>query len=89
MVEMTRMNLRVPDDVPGILAELAGGKNKMGDYLTTVIRQLRSGQNTVGKPGEIEMLAGSVMHLSAKQKEIDARLSQVEQQLSALIAERW
>lgn len=78
MAEMTRMNLRVPDDIPALLAELAGGPKKMGDYLATLIYQIHAGQATVGKPGELEMIAGSVMHLSAKVKELDGRLTQVE-----------
>ena len=78
MAEMTRMNLRVPDDIPALLAELAGSKNKMGDYMAAVIRQIHSGQAPAGKPGELEMMAGSLMHLSAKVKEMDARLTQVE-----------
>lgn len=82
------MNLRVPEDVPGLLAELAGGSKKMGDYLTTIIRQLHSGQTSVGKPGEMEMMAGAVMHLSAKAKELEGRMIQVEQHLAAIIAER-
>lgn len=86
MVEMTRMNLRVPSDIPGMLAELAGSKNKMGDYLDTVIRQLHAGQTKVGEPGELEMLAGSIMHLSAKTKELDGKLQLLDSRLQKLEA---
>ena len=81
MVETTRMSLSVSADIPGILTELAGSKNRMGEYLENLLRQVHAGQQVVtGKPGEIEMLSGSLMHLSAKVKELDARLQLLEQQ---------
>lgn len=81
MVDTTRMNLSVSADIPGILAELAGSKNRMGEYLENLLRQVYAGQQVVtSKPGELEMLTGSLMHLSAKMKELEARLVLLEQQ---------
>jgi len=40
--------------------------------------QIHAGQATVGKPGEIDVLTNAVAHLSAKVKELDARLTQIE-----------
>ena len=79
MAETVRMNLNVDPDVPGMLADLAGGQRRMGAYLSELIRSAHAGTNRAGKPGEFEMLAGTVMHLSAKVKELDGRLLQLEQ----------
>ncbi|MEZ4870410.1 MAG: hypothetical protein R3C14_54275 [Caldilineaceae bacterium] len=50
----------------------------MGAYLSGLIRQVSEGQATVGKPGEIDVLANAVAHLSAKVKELDGRVAQLE-----------
>lgn len=78
MEEMTRLSVHVPADVPGKLVELAGGVKKMGSYLTTFIRNAHAGQVEVGAPGDIELLTAGFKHLSAKVKELEARLQQVE-----------
>ena len=78
MADVIRMNLNVDTDVPEKLAQLAGGNKRMGAYLSNLIRQVADGQTTVGKPGEIEVLSNAVAHLSAKVKELDGRLQQVE-----------
>lgn len=78
MTENTRMNLNVDGDVPGMLAELAGGQRRMGQYLSDLIRQIHAGQVDVGKPGELEALTNAIRHLSLKVKELDARVGQIE-----------
>lgn len=77
--ESTRMNLVVDADVPGMLAELAGGQRKMGTYLSNLIRSAHAGQVQVGGPGELEMISSAVKHLSAKVKELDGRVTQLEE----------
>ena len=78
MADVVRMNLNVDADVPERLAQLAGGNKRMGAYLSSLIRQVSEGQATPGKPGEIDVLTNAVAHLSAKVKELDGRLTQVE-----------
>jgi len=78
MEESTRLSVHVPADVPAKLAELAGGVKKMGSYLTTLIRQAHAGQVDVGAPGDLDLLTAGFKHLSAKVKELEARLQQVE-----------
>jgi hypothetical protein len=78
MADVVRMNLNVDSDVPEKLATLAGGNKRMGAYLSNLIRQAAEGQSNVGKPGDIEVLSNAVAHLSAKMKEIDGRLLQLE-----------
>lgn len=38
--KQVRLNLRVDADVPGILRRMAGGRNRMGDYFSDVLRAL-------------------------------------------------
>lgn len=78
MTETIRMNLNVDHDIPAMLAELANGQRRMGSYLSDLIRGIHQGQAEAGKPGEVEMLTNAVKHLSAKVKELDARLQLVE-----------
>ena len=78
MPKTVRMNLNVDEDIPALLAGLAGGQRKMGSYLALLIRQVAASDDLIGKPGELDMLRSAVNHLAAKVKELDARLSQVE-----------
>jgi len=80
MAKTVRMNLNVEDDIPNILAVLAGGQRKMGDYLGRLIRQVAASQESMGEPGEMDTLRSAVNHLAAKVKELDARLTQLDQQ---------
>jgi hypothetical protein len=73
------MNLNVDEDIPAKLAELAGSHKKMGQYLSTLIRQMHAGQVAVGGPGDLEMVSAAVKHLSAKVKELEDRVTQLEE----------
>ncbi len=78
MAKTVRMNLNVEEDIPELLAGLAGGQRKMGDYLGRLIRQVAASQESIGEPGEMDTLRSAVNHLAAKVKELDARLTQQE-----------
>ena len=78
MADVVRMNLNVDPEIPTMLAELAGGNKRMGAYLSNLIRSAHAGQESAGRPGDTEVLANAVAHLSAKVKEIDGRLLQLE-----------
>ena len=88
MADTIRMNLKVGADVPGMLAELAGGDRKRGEYLTTVIRQLYSGHLQQTRGDDLESLRLSQAGLAGKAIDLDVRLSAVERQLAAIIAEK-
>ena len=69
-----------------MLAEIAGSQRRMGEYLSNLIRSIHGGQKAVGEPGDLEMVVNATRHLSAKMKELDARQTQLEQQLAAVLA---
>src|SRR5262245_51429556 len=78
-----RLNIHVDDEVPDMLAALAGSQKKMGQYLSSLIRQIHAGQERGpsgrGGPGELEMVSAAVKHLSAKVKELEGRMIQLEE----------
>ncbi len=86
MTNTVRMNLNVDEDVPAMLAEIAGSQRRMGEYLSNLIRSIHAGQKVAGEPGDLEMVVNATRHLSAKMKELDARQTQIEQQIAAMIA---
>ena len=78
MADTVRMNLNVEEDVPGKLALLAGGNKKMGAYLSNLIRQIHASQVAAGHGGDFDLVAAATKHLSAKVKELEARIEQLE-----------
>ncbi len=86
MTNTVRMNLNVDEDVPAMLAEIAGSQRRMGEYLSNLIRSIHAGQKAAGEPGDLAMVENATRHLSAKMKELDARQTQIEQQIAALQA---
>ena len=85
---MIRMNLTVDDDIPALLTELAGGERKRGDFLTGVVRQLYSGHLQQTRGDDLESIPLSQAGLAGAVKGLDVRLSSVERQLAAVIADR-
>ena len=52
-----RLTLSVGEEIPSMLAELAGGEKKMGRYITDLLKSIYAGQKQVGQPGELEICA--------------------------------
>jgi len=78
---VTRMNLIVGDDIPDKLRQLAGGKRRMGEHITELVRAAYAG---VVPQEEVGLLTASVKLVSARIDEIDARLVQMERRLEQL-----
>ena len=90
MAEKTRMNLTVDADVPELLERLAGGRNKMGDYISQMVRNLIDG---VTVADEIERQDREGMRLmiqgiGGRVAAVEGEMIRVQAQLAALIAER-
>ena len=90
MAEKPRMNLTVDHDVPEVLERLAGGRNKMGDYISQMVRNLAAGQTT---SDEIEKLDREGMRimiqgLMGRIVAVEGELMRVQSQLAAIIASR-
>lgn len=90
MAEKPRINLTVDHDIPEILERLAGGRNKMGDYVSQMARNLAAGQTTAD---EIEKLDREGMRLmlqglAGRVASVEGELMRIQAQLAAIIAER-
>lgn len=44
MIDTTRMNLVVGEDIPIIMGDLAGGERKRGEWLTALVRDFADGK---------------------------------------------
>ena len=84
---MVRMNLTVEDGVPAMLAEMAGGERKRGEYLSRVVRQLYAGHLEITKGDDLESLKLTQAGLAVKVRGLEVRLSVVEGLLNAMIAD--
>lgn len=88
MAEKPRMNLTVDPDVPDLLERLAGGRNKMGDYLSQMIRSMAAGSSTAD---EIEKLDREGMRLmiqglTGRLVALEGEVMRLQSQLAAVIA---
>lgn len=85
---LMRMSLNVPLDVPEKLRELAGGKPKMGLWLTDLIRQMYDNRITVDvKRMDVEGLRLLVMGLAGQVQSLQGEMARTQAQLAALIAQ--
>lgn len=85
-----RINLTVDDDIPEVLERLAGGRNRMGDYVTQIVRNIAAGSTTAD---EIEKLDREGMRLmmqglSGRMVALEGELMRVQSQLASIIAEK-
>lgn len=84
---MARINLTVEDGIPELLEELAGGRNKMGQYISDLVRATHEGQRSAPEASDVEALRYQMATVIGKQREHDTRLLQMERQLAAVMAE--
>lgn len=83
MQEKERINLTVDGDVPALLEGLAGGRNKMGDYLSKLIRSVAAGtpQDEIERMDKeslrlmVQALTGRVIALEGEMLKMQANLA--------------
>ncbi len=72
---MVRMNLNVDDDIPQLLAELAGGDRKKGPYLTKIVRQLHAGQLDEDSTNQHEITRVLVQNLLGRVRALEGQVA--------------
>ena len=89
-MEKIRVNLSVDADIPDVLEQLAGGRNKMGDYLSKLIRSQSVDTTTAQELERMdnEGLRLMVQGLGGRVKVVEGELMRLQSQLAAMIAER-
>lgn len=90
MSEKPRINLTVDHDIPDVLERLAGGRNKMGDYVSQMVRNMAAGATAAD---EIEKLDREGMRLmiqglSGRMVAVEGEMMRVQAQLAAIIASK-
>lgn len=79
---MARLNVIVDDDVPELLAELAGGERKLGAYLSKLIHSVAVGEQEIRPGGDIETLRLAFAGLAGKHKELEGRVLILERKVA-------
>lgn len=87
MMEKERINLTVDGDVPALLEMLAGGRNKMGDYLSKLIRSVSQGtpQDEIERMDK-ESLRLMVQALTGRVIALEGEMLNVQATLASMIA---
>lgn len=73
---MIKITIQVEDDIPAILAELAGGQRKIGQFITSAARALQSAEKYAD--GDLAMLLLMLRTIAGQTKQLDARVSKLE-----------
>ena len=86
MQEKARINLLVDDDIPELLASLAGGRNLMGEYISKLVRTQIGAEVTADelKALEGESLRLMVQGLAGRVKMIEGEIMKMRAQLADL-----
>lgn len=89
MVEKQRLNLTVDADIPAILERMAGGRNKMGDYLSLLIRSMDNGTPVDEmERADRESLRLMIQGLAGRVNMLEGQMIGVQTQVATLIANR-
>lgn len=83
-----RMNLNVAPDVPEKLRELAGGKFKMGMWLSDLIQKMYDNRPPENVSSiDVEGLRLLVMGLAGQMQMLKGEMTQTQSQVAALVAQ--
>lgn len=86
---MARLNLTVDDNIPEILERLAGGRNKMGDYLSKIINEMDQGAPAdVLERMDKEGLRLMVQGMGGRLKSLEGEIVLLQSQVAALTSGR-
>lgn len=89
MSDKQRLNLTVDIDIPPILERMAGGRNKMGDYISQLVRGMDQGtpEDEIERMDK-ESLRLMVQGLGGRVKVLEGEVMRIQSQLAVLIADR-
>jgi len=89
-VEKVRANLSLDADIPDLLERLAGGRNKMGDYVSKLIRLQIDDDTTASELQTLdnESLRLMVQGLGGRVKALEGEVMRTQAQIASLIADK-
>jgi hypothetical protein len=88
MKDSAQLSLHVGEDVPGKLAELAGGSFSSGHFLTILIRVLHEMQQFSQRELQIAQSLVEMSHLYERQREQDETIRSLRSRLRRLVDEQ-
>lgn len=90
MTEKPRINLTVDVDTPELLERLAGSRNKMGQYLSDLVRNLAQGNAIADEVEKLdrEGLRLMVLGLSGRVTALEGQYLHLQSQVARLIADK-
>lgn len=88
-MDKVRINLSVDEGIPELMERLAGGRNKMGDYLSKLIRAQAGDETTATalQSMDNEALRLMVQGLAGRVKVVEGELMRTQSQVAAVIAD--
>lgn len=72
---MVRMNLVVDEEVPALLAELAGGERQKGAYLSKMVRDLHAGRIEAEDTNSQEIQRVLIQNLLGRVRTLEGQVS--------------
>lgn len=81
-----RLTVVIEDGVGAMLLALAGSSRKQGEYLSKLVRAIYAGEIEMKAGSDLESLKLSFAGMIGRQKELEARVLQIERELAAVIA---
>lgn len=89
MVEKQRLNLTVDADIPAILERMANGRNKMGEYLSQLIRNMDQGTPVMEiERADRESLRLMIQGLAGRVNMLEAEVISLQTKVAVLMADR-
>ena len=89
MLEKQRLNLTVDGDIPAILERMANGRNKMGEYLSQLIRSMDQGTPVMEiERADRESLRLMIQGLAGRVNMLEAEVISLQTKVAALLADR-
>lgn len=79
MNDKSVMTITVPSDIPALFAEIAGGERKKGEWLTSTLRSIKSGQSVPGA-NDIDTLQLQIVGLLAKVNALETKVNGLQAQ---------
>ena len=80
-----RLNLSVDDGVGDMMAELAGGERKRGQWLSELVRAMHETQDQA-QASDIEQIKMALAGMIGQSKQLEGRVLHLERQVAAMMA---
>ena len=77
-----RLNLAVDNGTVDMLAELAGGKRKMGGYVSQIVRELHAGSRAIIGSTQLDRIEMTLVGVSASVRDLEGRVSSLERNVT-------